>query len=876
MALDAGSRLGPYEIVGPLGAGGMGEVYKARDTRLERTVAIKVLSASLAADPVFRDRFEREARTISNLDDPHICVLYDVGRDAGIDYLVMQFLDGETLAARLARGPLPPPQAVEYATQIATALDRAHRAGVVHRDLKPGNVMVTRGGVKLLDFGLAKAALSRLGEAGATMTLPLTGQGTIVGTLQYMAPEQLEAGEVDARSDIFAFGAIVYEMLTGRRAFEAASQAGVMAAILEKEPPPISSLQPLTPASLDRIVQRCLAKDPDARWQSASDLAAALSWVRTDSGAIPAPVTQPATRRGGRIVAAVAAVLLTAGAIVAGALLNHRAAPPRTIHAVLMSPPIRFAVPELSPDGGTLAWSASSSGADPIWVQPLDSASGRVIAGTEGAMFAFWSPDGRSLGFFADQKLKRVAVSGGAPVVICDVTDAEPRGGSWGAGDVIVFSGARIGALSRVPASGGAPQPVTTLDKAAGHTTHRWPYFLPDGLHFLYFASTNNDPGLRSHDAIMLASIDGGEPHRLLQATSNAAVADGRLLFVSENRLMSQPFDPASGTLSGQASAALDRVTVGYDVTRAMFTAAGALLVAAPDEPPRDRVEPEWLARDGTRKPAIEGMPAFETVWLSPDGSRLAAALPDERTHRVDIWTFDLESAARSRMTFDGNSYTPVWSRNGATIFYLQEQPGHTIVLASKPAAGGAERILARGLPSSAGLHDCSDDYCVLSAWRPEAGTNYDLLTVRLSDGAVVPAAATQADENDGHVSPDGKLLAYGFHQGGEENVFVRSFPSGNGLWQVSTVRGSQPAWSRDGRELYFLTDRDVVAVSVSTTDGFTAGPPRTIVARALSGTDSAIRVLHAQPAPDGRFLVVVPQLSNASAPYRVVMNWNR
>jgi Tol biopolymer transport system component len=877
--LQAGARLGPYEIVGPLGAGGMGEVYKARDTRLDRTVAVKVLPASLAQDPIFRERFDREARTISSLDHPNVCVLYDVGRDGGVDYLVMQFLDGETLAARLGRGPLPPGQAVEYAAQIAAALDRAHRAGIVHRDLKPGNVMVTRGGVKLLDFGLAKMPVFKdAGMAAATMTSPLTGQGTIVGTLQYMAPEQLEAGEVDARSDIFAFGAILYEMLTGQRAFEAASQAGVMAAILGKEPPPLSSVQPLLPPGLDRIVQRCLAKDPDARWQSAADLGAALSWVRTDSGAIVAPVTQRPSRRGWLIGAAAAALLLIAGAIAGGALLNRRAVPPRTVQSVLMSPPIRFAVPELSPDGSTLAWSASNfdTGPTPIWLQPLDSAAGRAIPGTEGAMFAFWSPDGRNLGFFADQKLKRVAVSGGAPVILCDVADADPRGGSWGLGDVIIFSGARIGGLSRVSASGGVPQPLTTLDKAAGHTTHRWPYFLPDGRHFLYFASTNNDPSLQSHDAIMLASIDSGEPQRLLQATSNAAVADGRLLFVSQNRLMAQPFDPASGTLSGQAAPVLDRVSVGYEVTRAMFTAAGALLVAAPDEPSRERVEPQWLAPDGTRKPVVEGMPAFETVWLSPDGSHIATTLLDERTRRSDIWTFDIKSGGRLRVTFDGNSFTPVWSRDGATIFYLQEQAGHTILLASRPAGGGAERILARSLPTSAELHDCSAGYCVFSAWRPEAGTNYDLLAVRLSDGAIVPAAVTEADENDGHLSPDGRLLAYGFEQNGEENVFVRSFPSGTGLWQVSTAGGSQPIWSRDGRELYFLTDRDIVAVPVSTGGGFTAGPPRTIALRALSATDASMRVVHAEPAPDGRLLVIVPQMLNASVPYRLVLNWNR
>ena len=887
MILQAGARLGPYEIVSPLGAGGMGEVYKARDTRLDRTVAIKVLPASLAADPVFRDRFDREARTISSLDHSNICILYDVGREAGVDYLVMQFLDGETLADRLARGPLPVAQAVEYAGQMAMALDRAHRAGIVHRDLKPGNVMLTRSGpgsslaVKLLDFGLAKSPMVEPARAAdVTAATPLTGQGTIIGTLQYMAPEQLEGRDVDARTDLFALGSILYEMLTGKRAFEAVSQAGVMAAILEKEPPPVSVVQPLTPPGLDRIVDRCLAKDPDARWQSAADLAAALSLMRTDSGVVAAPAAPARTRRNWVAWVAGAAVLLTGALLAVTGVMNRRGAAPRLIYATLPASPIPTAVPEISPDGTMLVWSGSNmdSGRHPLWLQPLDSETGRAIPGTEGATFAFWSPDSRNLAFFADQKLKRVAVSGGAPVTICETSESEARGGSWGKDNVIIFSGARIGGLSRVPASGGTPQPLTTLDKALGHTTHRWPYFLPDGRHFLYFASSNGGPAQQLHEDVMFASVEGGEPHRVMQATTNVAFAEGRLLFVIQNRLMSQPFEPASGSLSGQPVPVLDDVPVGYGVTRGLFAAVGPMLVAAPNDSAKQGLGLQWVARDGTRTPAFGGAVVFDPPWIAPDGSRVVTTLVDPRTHRPDIWTLDLASGARARVTFEGDRWSPVWSRDGATVFYMLEQT-HEIMLASKPLGGGAERIYARALPELSELQDCSDEYCVFSAWRPQTGTNYDLLAVRLSDGKVIPAAAGEADENDGRVSPDGTLLAYAVNQGGQENVYVRTFPSGSGLWQVTTEVGHQPVWSRDGHELYYLTDHDVVAVPVSfsTAGGVVVGPPRTLASQPASGPDRDLTIQQAQVAPDGRVLIAVARgVSGAPTPYRLVLNWNR
>jgi eukaryotic-like serine/threonine-protein kinase len=883
MMLQAGARVGPYEIVGPLGAGGMGEVYRARDTRLDRTVAIKVLSPLLAADPIFRERFEREARTISSLDHPNICVLYDVGREGTVDYLVMQFLDGETLADRLARGPLPAGQALEYAAQMAAALDRAHRAGIVHRDLKPGNVMLARAAgsssaaVKLLDFGLAKAPIVAPADATAvaTMTRPLTGQGMIVGTLQYMAPEQVEGRDVDARTDVFALGAIVYEMLTARRAFEAASQAGVMAAILEKDPPPVSAVQPLAPGGLDRIVQRCLAKDPDARWQSASDLAAALAWVRSDSGVQTPPARRPARSRAPLLTA----VALAVAAMFAGAwwTFGRTRERPQTIHVTVPTPSMHEPVPEISPDGRMIVWAEAVGDphVTPLWLQPLDSDAGRAIPGTEGAIFAFWSPDSRHIAFFADRKLKRVAVSGGAPITICEVPDSEARGGSWNADDVIIFSGARIGALSRVAASGGTPQPLTTLDKASGHTTHRWPHFLPDGRHFLYFASRN--VGTDPSDSIVFASLDGKDSHSVVHATSNPVFADGRLLYSDKGRLLSQRFDLSAGTVSGDPVPVLDHVRVGYGVTRGLFAAVGPMLVATADDVDTRGYDLRWIVRAGSNPPAAPDATGFNSgAWLSPDGRRMVVSIDDEHTGSSDVWTIDAASGARTRLTFGPAShFSPVWSPDGSKVFYTADRPDG-VSLFAKAATGGEEVLFSHALPLDAGLNDCASAYCLIGAWRPEAGTNYDLLTVRLSDGAVQPFAATEADENDARISPDGRFVAYDVAQAGQSEIFVRPFPAGSGLWQISAGGGSAPSWSPDGRTLYFLTAKDVVGVPISNAGGFSPGTPRVVMPRMVGSPAAPQQIAYAMAAPDGRILAAISRAAAASAPYRLVINWNR
>jgi hypothetical protein len=500
MALASGSRLGPYEIIAPLGAGGMGEVYRAKDTRLERAVAIKILPAHLCSDAAHKQRFEREAKTISSLNHPHICVLHDIGHQDGVDYLVMECVEGDTLAKRLEKGPLPLELVLKYGAQIADGLDKAHRSGVVHRDLKPSNIMLTPLGAKLLDFGLAKpasqlASLATLTAASAESS-PLTEQGTIVGTFQYMSPEQVEGKELDGRSDIFSLGAVLYEMLTGKRAFEGRSRLSVASAILEKEPAPISTVIPLTPPALDHAVKKCLAKFPEERWQSASDLASELKWV-SESGSqagVPAPRKARSKMRE-RLAWSVAAACALVAVALAVLYWSRAQQKPRAIRSYVkatLSSGFLFSGQvsgfALSPDGLRLAYVALDADKRAVlWVRKLDSLQAQPLAGTEDASFPFWSPDSRSIGYFATGKLKRIEASGGPPLTLCDA--ATPRGGSWSQSGVILFAPNLNTPLFRVSASGGTPTAVTSLshDTEKGVVTHRWPQFLPDGRHFFIF-----------------------------------------------------------------------------------------------------------------------------------------------------------------------------------------------------------------------------------------------------------------------------------------------------------------------------------------------------------------------------------------------------
>ena len=551
--LESGSKLGPYEILAPLGAGGMGEVYRARDTRLDRTVAIKVLPAELSANLERRQRFEREARIISSLNHPHICALYDVGHQEGVDYLVLEYLEGESLASRLERGPMPIEQVLCFGIEIADALDKAHRQGVTHRDLKPGNIMLTRHRAKLLDFGLAKvlpqpALLQQPSPSPAapTASLALTAEGTLVGTFHYMAPEQFEGREADARSDIFALGAVLYEMATGRQAFEGKTAASVMAAILEREPQPITATRPLAPPALDRLVETCLAKDPEERWQTAHDVKLQLQWLAEagSQAAVPVPVTirqrtREYTAWTAAAVALVAALLL--------AVVYFRRPPPeaaRVLRSSLLPPPNFSFEPynfTVSPDGTRLAFVAvGPDGTNTLWVRALSAPEAQQLNGTEWASFPFWSPDSRRVGFFAQDKLKTVDITGGAIEILCEAPIG--RGGTWSRDGTIIFAPSIAGPLYRISASGAVPTPVTRIPRPGSGQSHRWPSFLPDGKHFLYFVdfSAPEDP---QRNGIYVGSLDSGEPKLISpELSGNVAYASGNLLYVRNTSLIAQPF----------------------------------------------------------------------------------------------------------------------------------------------------------------------------------------------------------------------------------------------------------------------------------------------------------------------------------------------
>src|SRR6266851_2691787 len=577
MALTSGTKLGPYEIVAPLGAGGMGEVYRATDTRLNRTVAVKILPTHLSDNSEAKQRFEREARAVSSLSHPNICHLYDVGSQNGIDYLVMEYLEGETLASRLERGPLPNEQTLRVATEIGDALEKAHRQGVIHRDLKPGNIMLTKSGAKLMDFGLAKGTVSQsLNNASALTAMtsgqPLTQEGAIIGTFQYMSPEQLQGQEADARSDIFAFGAVLYEMVTGKRAFQGKSQISVASAILEKDPEPITASQPLAPLVLDNVVRTCLAKDPDERFQTAHDLKLQLKWIAAGA---PPQLATPAIRANRERWIWISAVALLLVALAAAYFRTSPKGPQPTWSYVLAPEKTSFAYfagpVAVSHDGRTIVFVATSSeGQDMVWVRPLGGLKAEALVGTEGGSNPFWSPDDRSIGFFAGGKLKTVDAAGGPVVTICDV--AGSRGGTWSQNGVILFA-ATWGMIHRVPSSGGTPALITTLDSSRGELSHRWPYFLPDGHHFFYSAA-NFSGGSAESASVYVADLDSKEGKLLFHARSNAVYTPGYILFVRDRTLMAQPFDEKQLEIRGQPFPIAEQVQYDELVWRGVFSSS--------------------------------------------------------------------------------------------------------------------------------------------------------------------------------------------------------------------------------------------------------------------------------------------------------------
>jgi len=878
MQFTSGHRLGPYEIVDAIGAGGMGEVYKGRDTRLDRSVAIKVLPPHLSANPAFKLRFEREARAISAISHPHICALYDVGSHEGTEYLVMELLDGQSLADRLRKGPLPLDQVLRSGIEIAQALDRAHRSGIVHRDLKPGNIMLTRSGAKLLDFGLARPAGAAITADDATVQKPLTAEGTILGTFQYMAPEQLEGEEADARTDIFALGCVLYEMATGQRAFDGKTRTSLIAAIVSGQPRPIREMKPLTPALLEHVISKCLAKDPNDRWQSAQDVASELQWIAQSSHP-EAMATRPSTRQWNwsRIAPWVVTVLAVGAAVVLAALLAQRSGGQRRIVASLSPPPNTrfrhvgdFGGPVvIAPDGRYVAFTAAGGGNPNLWIRPIGSLAARPLAGTAGALFPFWSPDSKSIGFFANGKLKRIDIAGGLP---SNVTDApSPRGGAWSPAGEILFTPDTRQPIYRVSAEGGKAVPLTRLDPAF-HSTHRWPSITPDEKHVLYFAGNHSDP-LSEKSGIYVVSLTGNEtPRRIVAAVSQGEIVDGHLLYVREQTLVARRLG-RDFTIEGDAVTIVDNVLLDPGIWRGGFSVShdGVLVYHPAGTALTSRLT--WTDRTGNVIRSIGPPGYYFDVDLSPDGKRVMTAEGDPR---ATLYLIEMERGVKTRFSFaDRGTNTPVWSRDGTRVLYALA-PGDQVTNAyarvfSKPASGSGSAEVFCDAGAESYPVDVSPDGKFLLFNRGTIGASDLYVSPFITPCKPQPLVATPQNESDGAFSPDGKWVAYTSNENGIDDVFLTTFPSSGGKWQISPGGGRVPRWRGDGKELFYIAPDDrLIAVDVTLgASDVTFGPPKPLFPLNSRGLGVPYDVT-----PDGQHFIVNQLTEQTSLPAVIVSNW--
>jgi serine/threonine protein kinase/Tol biopolymer transport system component len=890
MPLSAGARLGPYEIVAPIGAGGMGEVYRARDTRLDRIVAVKVLPAELATDPHFRERFEREARLISSLSHPHVCPLFDVGQENGVEFLVMEYLDGETLAGRLEKGPVPLDLSLRIAIETAAALDAAHRMGVVHRDLKPGNVMLTKSGAKLLDFGLAKSDASRgvrmSGISAATFTptaLPttppartITAQGTILGTFQYMAPEQLEGHDADGRTDIFAFGALLYEMVTGRRAFEGKSHVSLLAAIVDHDPPPISSVAPVSPPLLDHLVKICLAKNPDKRWQTMADVLIQLKLIAESGGELGSPAAAAKSRRRLRMAwsaAAALAVLCVASVAVTVVMISSGSSQER--------PKINFEIPTpsapsplhlaLSPTGTHVVSVVNSDKGVMLWIRALEHLDGHAVRGTESQAaggFPFWSPDGRFIAFFADGKLKKVDLQGAPPQTLCDA--ANGRGGTWNRDGVIVFAPAATGPLFRVPATGGIASPVTELDKSRQEIAHRHPYFLPDGRHFIYVAVSVK----AEQSGIVIASLDSKDRKFLVSTEVKAVFAPpDRLLYMRDGTLMAHRLDPGRLELGGDPYPIAEEVGTNSANSAAGFAVSdNGTLVYRTGGTSINYLK--WYDRTGRESAAVEAPGPYRNAVLSPDLQHIAMGKRESGVS--DLWILDLARGTSTRFTVDpGDEDFSVWSPDGSRVVFSSNRAGSSYDLYLKNSSGVTqEELLLKSDPAKSATDWSADGrFLLYTATDPQMGNDIWVLPMT-GERKPETVVRTQFNEGQARFAPDGRWIAYFSNESGRPEIYLQGFPKAASRTQISTSGGNRPHWRRDGKELFFTSlAAEMMAVDIGVADdgSLKAGLPHRLFAVNALGNWSVT--------PDGqRFLINTAgqQASGAVTPVTVVVNWDR
>jgi eukaryotic-like serine/threonine-protein kinase len=865
--LAAGTQLGPYQIFAAIGKGGMGAVYRARDTRLGRDVAVKV------AQERFSARFEREARAIAALNHPHICQIHDVGPN----YLVMEYVEGQPL-----KGPVPVNEALTIASQILDALDNAHRKGITHRDLKPDNILLGKAGVKVLDFGLAKMEQRSGASSDAIATEPLTDEGTVLGTLQYMSPEQIEGRGADARSDIFAFGLVLYELITGRRAFEGKTSTSLAASILKDQPRPLSELQPLSPPALERVVATCLEKDPDKRWQSAREVKHALEWISTEAQKPPAPA--PARRKW--LWAAVAASVAIAGTALAFWAPWRKPAPAQAVRfEVGPSEKMTFVTGgamAVSPDGRWMVFPATGEdGLTRYYVRALDGVEVRALPGTETAIPApaSWSYDSRWVVFalLEGDKIRKMDIQGGPPQTLADFAGAL-NGAGWNSDGVIIAGSSDEGKpILRIPAAGGQATPVTSL--APGETGHRWPQFLPDGKHFLYERISSDT----ATAGVYIGSIDVQPKEQSMQrllATDRQAYytpspgGAGHLIFMRQTTLMAQPFDRNKMVLNGEPVVIADRVDSYAQKNYGLFSVSntGTLVYRGGSSP---QTMLTWFDLQGNPSGTLGDPGDYAFPAISPDGSRVAVATGPQASR--DIWILDVaRGGASTRFTFDpARDDAPAWSPDGKNIAFSSIRGGQ-FDLYIKPADGSGEEKLL--------LH--TDEYKFVQRWTRDGRfllfdstgpkTAQDIWALPYTPGAKpVALLKTQFTEQRERVSPDGRWLAYTSNESGTPEIYVRPFtpeaPAGRGAkWLVSKGGGFRSLWRPDGKELFYLNTNAVMAVDIDTSKGFLAGTPRRMFT-APAGAEATSWDL----SPNGkRFLFLAPPGIGRTVPFTVVLNW--
>ena len=873
MALKTGTRLGPYEITAPIGAGGMGEVYRATDTRLDRTVAIKVLPEHLAQNAEMRQRFEREARAVSSLNHPHICTLHDVGEQDGVHFLVMEHLEGETLAERLLKGALPTEEALRYAIQIADAMDKAHRQGVVHRDLKPGNIMLTKSGAKLLDFGLAKSAAEAappISSVVMTQASPLTAEGTIVGTFQYMAPEQLEGEAADARSDIFAFGAVLYEMATGRKAFSGKSQASLLAAVLEHEPAPISSLRPMSPPALDHVVEKCLEKDPEDRWQSAQDVASELRWI-SEAGSQAGVSTSVTIRRKTREKLAWGLAGLLGAVLVVSNLFWVWTAPqpPRRVHLSIPTRTTDYVDTGdglISPDGLKVVLRVEKPGGDwSVAVRELGSDTITFLSRTERMTPVCWSPNASEIALVDGDRIKVIEIAGGT---FRDVAEAKGivRGGSWNEDDVILYAIEGEG-IYRVSAIGGAREKIVSPDPSRFEIAPSYPMFLPDGNRFLFLVVIRDPSQNKNTYKLRAGALDSSETTLVGDIGSGVAFLDsGHLIHVVYGTLMATQFDQNTLQFVGRPLPIADGVRYFMPTGSAAFSAARNGTIVFRKREINNSVV--WFDADGTGLGTLADRGDFGSVDISPDGEQAALDVKDPRTGTGDIWLYGLNRSTTSKLTVHpAEEARPVWTPAGnAIVFYSDRERLPDIFIKDLDGAGEVKLIL--GTERLEFNEDMSPDgQHLLYSTMVEDG-NLDLWVMTLGDldsaRAFVAAPGTQFF---GKFAPDGQLVAYASLEAGRPEVWVKPFPEAGRSVQISTEGGVWSAWARSGRTLYYSYEKKLFFVDLSTPEKLARPQPRLLF-------ETPHTIDNFDVADDGRFLTVLRD-DSIIEPLNVIVNWS-